>query len=193
MKAACLIVLAVVMCGCQKPQTQSNVIHPDKEGTWGPQGTATSTMPCTPANNCTYATTTGTITGDVHKEPTWIAQLRAEAAKRRLRWTVECSHLNDDGDTPEEAYIARAHLFGSPKEHDNDIYIEDGAVPAWFAFGPNATVAARELLGAIQGPPNDVPEHRPVEKRKVPPNHQCQSPISGGDPSKPDQYATGGK
>lgn len=101
-----------------------------------------------------------------------VALLRAEAHKRGIRWSVRCN----DGwsDEADKAFIG----FANDKKEAADAgqYIEEGALPWWYAYGSTQTDAAYNLYISIQQDPV-MPKHRTIEKKK--PKTYCPPEIRG--------------
>ena len=97
-----------------------------------------------------------------------VAELRTEAHKRGLKWSISCHGDVHDG-VEYCAWAVQTDKFGG--------YIEDGAKPSWFNYRlPNQDAAALWLTKAIKGQPNYYPDHKPKDEER--PNY-CDSRIEG--------------
>lgn len=94
-----------------------------------------------------------------------VALLRSEAKKRGLEWFIFCVPRSDGALS---YYQGQAWLKGTTRfGRDANFYIEEG-VRDWWAVGSGERPqtpqdAAFLLYQKVQGPPNEIAEHKPKE------------------------------
>lgn len=112
------------------------------------------------------ALTAGPLFGQTHvpNDADKINLLRAEAAKRKLNWEIAC--IPGENRTL-DSYAGFAWMKGTKAYGDGGaIYYEDGVRNWWAVTDKTIGGAAYALYEKIQGPPNQIVEHKPKPEKK---------------------------
>jgi len=154
MKTIGIALILLVYCSCNKPK---------------PQVVSWNEWPRFPVATTKISTSTPTKNTimPMPMDSKAVELIKKEAIARHLHLSISCNE-----DPTADAFTGEMWTDKGNNTY-NPIFVEEGGIPSWTAWGNTQDSVARQLLSLVKGQPNFYPKH----KRSAIQHRQCPEPI----------------